>query len=341
MDNYYQPIKFLLCVSKIISNISYIVIYTIIGDKHTFTAKTSKCSQISLLQTLYLDIVAASGNILQYAELLECGGIFSGSITLPPGRVEYQLRGYDIEGNPFAHVIPGSSVTFNSPQLEIVLIGNPVVVVNKGGTSLVRISIQNKMKGPESLTVSTKIISPELQYKYISNEVITLTPQKAVEVQVMFNASQTLSDGQNVNWTLSTVDNCTNIVVSNSFNATVKPSIEVTVANNTKSTISLQWIPPSSVILGNITKYAFSMDFSNGTKTTITVDGNTTSFNLQGLLPYQLVYISIIAYTDSGETAENAPFTLLTAEAGKYRCIFCNEIGKNDSVCTNSLFVFL
>ena len=304
-------------------------IYTIIGDKHTFTAKTSKLSQISLQQTLYLDIVAASGNILQYAELLECGGIFSGSITLPPGQVEYQLRGYGIEGNPFAHVIPGSTVTFNSPQLEIVLIGNPVVVVNKGGTSLVRISIQNKMKGPESLTVSTKIITPsELQYKYISNEVITLTPQKAVEVQVMFEASQTLSDGQNLNWTFSTVDNCTDTVDSISFNATVKPSIEITVTNITKSTISLQWIPPSSAILGNITKYAFSVDFSNGTMTTITVDGNTTSFDLQGLLPYQLVYISIIAYTDSGETAEIAPFTLLTAEAGKYRWTFCIGIGK-------------
>ena len=329
MDNYYQPIKFLLCVSKIISNISYIVIYTITGDKHTFTAKTSKLSQISLLQTFYLDIVAASGNVLQYAELLECGGILSGSITLPPGQVQYQLRGYDIEGNPFAHIIPGPTVTFNSPQLEIVLIGNPVVVVNKGGTSLVRISIQNKMKGPESLIVSTKIITPsELQYKYISNEVITLTPLKTVEIQVMFEASQTLSDGQNLNWAFSTVDNCTDTVVSISFNATVKPSIEVTVANITKSTISLQWIPPSSAILGNITKYAFSVDFSNGSMTTITVDGNTTSFDLQGLLPYQLVYISIIAYTDSGETAEIAPFTLLTAEAGKYSCICCNEIRK-------------
>ena len=321
MDNYYQPIIFLLCVSKIISNVSYIVIYTITGDKHTFTAKTSKRSQISLLQTLYLDIVAASGNILQYAELTECGGIFLGSITLPPGQVEYQLRGYDVEGNPFAHVIPDSTVTFSNPQLEIVLIGNPVVVVNKGEASLVRISIQNKMKGPESLTVSTKIITPfEVQYEYVSNQVITLTPQKAVEIQVMFNASQTLSDGQNLNWTFSAVDNCTDTVVSISFNTIVKPSIEVTVANITKSTISLQWIPPSSAELGNITNYTLSMDFSNGTMTIITVDSDTTNFDLKGLLPYQLIYISIIAYTDSGQTAENTPFNLVTAEEGKYIC---------------------
>ena len=319
MDNYYQPIAFLLCVSKIISNISYIVIYSITGDKHTFTAKTSKLSQISLQQTLYLDIVAANGNILQYAELLECGGILSGIITLPPGQVEYQLRGYDIEGNSFAHVIPNSIVIFGSPQLEIVLIGNPVVVLNKGETSLVRISIQNKMKGPESLTVSTEIMTPsEIQYEYISNQAITLTPQKAVVIQVMFNASQTLSYGQNLNWTFTTVDNCTDREVSISFNAIIKPSIEVTVVNTTKSTISLKWIPPSSAILGNITKYTLSMDFSNGTMTIITVDGDTTNFDLNDLLPFQLVYISIIAYTDTGETAEIAPFNLLTAEAGKY-----------------------
>ena len=267
---------------------------------------------------LYLDIVDKRGNILQYTELSECAGILSGSITLPPGLVQYQLRGYDIGGNPFTHVVPSSSVIFNSPQLEIVLIGNGVVVINKGRTSLVRISIQNKMKGPESLTVSTEIITPsELQNEYVSEQVITLIPMKPIEMQIKFIASQTLLEGQTLNWTINAIDTCTNQEISISFKAIVKPPITLNVTSVSKSTISLQWIPPSSPILGNIINYTLIIDFSNGTLGTITVDNNTTNIHLSGLFPYQLMYVSIIAYSDSGKTAEIAPITVLTAETGK------------------------
>ena len=318
MENCFQPMSFLLCVSNKSSYYSSCFAFFLPGDTRVFTAKTSKFSQISLLQMLYLDIVDKNGNILQYTKLSECAGILSGSITLPPGLVQYQLRGYDSGGNPFAHVVPSSSVLFKSPQLEIVLIGNAFVVVNEGRTSLVRISIRNKMKGPKSLTVSTKIITPsELQYEYVSEQVVILTPLKTIEMQIKFIASQTLLEGQMLDWMINATDTCTNKEISISFKAIVKPPITLNVTGVSKSTILLQWFPPSSPTLGNIINYTLLIDFSNGTLGAITVDNNMTNIELSGLFPYQLMYVSIIAYSDSGETAEIAPITVLTAEAGK------------------------
>ena len=165
-------------------------------------------------------------NILQYTEISECNGILLGNITLPPGLVQYQLRGYDIGETPFSHVIPDSSVTFDSPQLDTVLIGNPVVFVNKGDKSLVRLSIQNKKKGPERLSVTISITTPfGIQHQYKSGQHINLTPQKRFEVEIYLTASHALLDGQVFDWIVNATESCSNKQFTTTFKGIVKPSV--------------------------------------------------------------------------------------------------------------------
>ena len=64
-----------------------------------------------------MDVLDNLGNVLQCSQLSECAGFLSGSLTLPHGLVQYQLRGQDIGGTPFTHIVPDSYITFNTPQL--------------------------------------------------------------------------------------------------------------------------------------------------------------------------------------------------------------------------------
>ena len=54
------------------------------------------------------------------------------------------------------------------------------------------------------------------------------------------------------------------------------------------------------------------MDFVNGTITTIVFDEFTISYLLEGLVPYQLVYVGITALSDSNDSAANDPIPIKT-----------------------------
>ena len=286
-----------------------------VGDRSIFTASTSKLSQISLNDTLYLDFVDNDRNILQYTEITECEGILSGSVILPLTPLKYQLRGYDIQGNPFSHLVSDFLITFEYPDFQISLIGSPIVVVNPGKQSLVRMSVQNTKKGPKDLVISATVTTTAgISVKFVEDDV-SLIPQTETELLFYLIASESITEGQMLDLSFVVTDQCTNVPTSMPFQAIVKPPIEFNVTEKTSNSLLLEWIPPN--IPGNITSYTLSLDFVNGTFTTIVFDGSTISHLLEGLVPYQLVYVGIAAQSDSNETAINAPIPIRREESGK------------------------
>lgn len=278
-------------------------------------------TKISLQNSLYLDLIDNNGNILQYVELSECAGYLSGSVTIPTGLVQYQLRGLDSGGTPFAHIVPNSFVTFKNALLQIVIQGSQTVVLNPGGGSLVRISIQNIKNGPKNLTVSTSVtVQSGVQVQFLTNPLVAILPQQEAKVlQFILTSPATLSYEQELIWSISAVDTCTSTQFMVNYTAVVKQSIPFNVTSTSASMISFEWSPPSD---SNVSNYTLTLDYTNGTIATVTVSGDTNIYNVQGLYPYQQVYASILAYTTSGETAEIAPISVLTDESGTYdKCI--------------------
>ena len=280
-----------------------------------FTASTSKLSQISLNDTLYLDFVDNDRNILQYTEITECEGILSGSVILPSTPLKYQLRGYDIQGNPFSHLVSDLLITFEYPDFQISLIGSPIVVVNPGKQSLVRMSVQNTKKGPKNLVISATVTTTAgIGVKFVEDDVL-LIPQTEIELSFYLIASDSVIEGQMLDLSFVVTDECTNVPTSMSFQAIVKTAIEFNVTDKTSKSLLFEWMPPN--IPGNITSYTLSLDFVNRTITTIVFDESTISYLLESLVPYQLVYVGITAQADSNETAANAPIPIRTEESGK------------------------
>ena len=286
-----------------------------VGDRSIFTASTSKLSQISLNDTLYLDFVDNDRNILEYTEITECEGILFGSVILPSTPLKYQLSGYDIEGNIFSHLVSDFLITFEYPDFQISLIGSPMVVVNPGKQSLVRMSIQNTKEGPKNLVVSaTATTTVGIDVEFLEDDVVSLPPQTEIELSFYLIASDSVIEGETLNLGFSVTDECINVSTSLSFQTIVKTPIEFKVTDKTSKSLLFEWIPPN--ILGNITNYTLSLDFVNGTITTIVFDESTISYLLEGLVPYQLVYVGITAQTDSNETAANAPVPIRTEKSG-------------------------
>ena len=291
----------------------------LIGDTHTFTISSPQLSNISLAHPLYLEIIDNLNNVLQYAQLSECGGFLSGSITLPSGSVQYQLRGQDIEGIQFTHVVPDSYITFDTPSIQAELKGKSTTVLNPGETSLARIAISNNKSGPKSLQASVSIIIHPQVSVNVDTMSFTIEPmhQQEKELQITFDTLETLTVGQTLAWSVVILDTCSNEPLMINFTAIVKPTIPFNVTSTSKSTISFEWLPPVDPTLGNITHYVLTLDYTNGTIATVNVSGDINEYEVNELSPYQQVYASILAHSDNGETAEIAPIAVLTDQAGR------------------------
>lgn len=256
---------------------------------------------------LQLDLVQNDGSIFQSATLTECFGILSGFINLPSMPVQYQLNGVDIGGTSFSHIIPNSFVTFNTPKLEMSLVESPVAVLNKGSRSIVRLQIGNANGGPQNLHVYLNASAPRgVQILYSSGREFTLISSKKMhEISLPFLIDETFMAGDKFVWSLNATDSCTNNPLSMSFEGLIKPSVDINAVNVTSSSLGLQWIPPSSTFLGNVINYALTIDFTNGTVIRKLLNSTRTRLYISGLSAYQLVYASIIANTDNGQSAES------------------------------------
>uniref|UniRef100_A0A1X7UD72 Uncharacterized protein n=1 Tax=Amphimedon queenslandica TaxID=400682 RepID=A0A1X7UD72_AMPQE len=286
-------------------------------DTHIFTLASPQLSNISLAHPLYLEIINNLNNVLEYAVVSECasGGFLSGSITLPSGSVQYQLRGHDIGGIPFTHAVPDSFVTFDTPSIQAQLKGKSTVVLNPGGTSIARIAISNIKSGPMMLQANVSVVIQSEVSVGIGNTFITIEPMRQErEIQIAFIASESLAVDQILPWSVVILDACSGESTTVNFTAIVKPSVPLNVTSTSRSMI-LEWSPPVDPTLGNITHYVLTLDYTNGTIATVNVSGDINEYQVNELSPYQQVYASIVAHSDNGETAEIAPIAVLTDQA--------------------------
>jgi hypothetical protein len=284
-------------------------------DTHNFVSTSSKISKISLSQPLYLDIVNNEGSILQTAALSNCDEILTGSVTLPYGLVQYQLRGQDISMTSFSHIIPNSYVAFDTPSISVSFIGDITkAVLNRGVKSLVRLSVLNNKNGPQALQITGSAISTPsgVVGEFVSN-VVVLRPKMATELQMLITPSTVLSVGQNLQWSFTITDACTGNSQSVPVSGIIKHPVPTTMTEKGKYFIQFQWSQPDA--LSDVVEYSLNMDFNNGTTYTVAVDNQTFQYNLVGLHPYQFVYFVVSATSSSGETAEIPPFLVITHQS--------------------------
>ena len=87
--------------------------------------------------------------------------------------------------------------------------------------------------------------------------------------------------------------------------------------------ITVQWSPPI-VPYGIITGYTIYVDYENRTHDVFYVDGQSTSYNITGLFPYQIISVDIAASTVIGEGPHSLQLEVQTAQACKsFPAIIC------------------
>lgn len=282
-----------------------------------FTATISQSSLLSTTEALYLDLVDSTENIVEYTELDHCDGIYYGSYTVPTVPVRYQLRGRDLLGLSFTHIVSNDVPVTNSADLNFVM--HSEVVINPGVTSVVRMSLLNENNGPALLNINITIVCANLLVENIDRQMLTLMPHQAEDIIFQLYGAPELTVGAATNCTITTMicgaaddpESFTSYV----FQALIKAGIDINATNVTENTISLEWTPLDDVA-GTILNYTITIDFNNGTMTQIILDAQ--SFTITGLMPYQTVYVSISALYDTGEEAIINEIAYLSKEAGTY-----------------------
>lgn len=238
--------------------------------------------------------------------------------------MQYQLRAHDIRGTPFTHLIPNSIIEFDNHELQAslnLLSITTAVILNQGQGSLVRLSIRNTKRGPQTLQASVSVnISSGIETQFITDNSVTLLPQQdSNELLFMLNTPSSIAIGQQLTWSITITDDCSEYELDYAtivnFTAIVKKVIPLNVTKSA-TTISFEWLPPPIEDGSNITNYTLTVDYTNGTVATMTLYGTAKQYTLTGLLPYQQVYAIIVANVDSGETIETTQMSILTDESG-------------------------
>jgi len=77
-----------------------VCVFYILGISADVVITSSKIANISSEDNIFLNFVLADGRV--FANLLvHCGSLLSGEVTVPSINFEYQLEGFDTEGNKF------------------------------------------------------------------------------------------------------------------------------------------------------------------------------------------------------------------------------------------------
>ena len=81
-------------------------------------------------------------------------------------------------------------------------------------------------------------------------------------------------------------------------------------------TVSVEWSPPR-VPNGIIVRYTLYVRFEDGSVDVFYASGESTSYNITNLLPYQIINVQISASTSVGQGPCSSEIEVQTAQAGK------------------------
>lgn len=272
------------------------------GTTGTVIVSTQQLPLISLNHSVYLEFVAEDSSIAERITLHECNGIFTGQVTFPGSLVFYQLRGHDIQGNPFAHVILNSERRFRSPSFALDLANYDAMLVNPGTSSFHKLWLQYSASfGPTLMPIfqSDEPQGISLQYRQYPT---TISPgERQVVVVELTVANGSVVVGDNLTLTINITDNCTDVVTTFSYSVIVSQPLQLSVVNSTSSrgeyTLTVTWNRPNAM---NVHRYRLILDYDNGTVTTENLSPRTLTYITNGLAPYQRVFISLAAINSTG-----------------------------------------
>ena len=100
------------------------------------------------------------------------------------------------------------------------------------------------------------------------------------------------------------------------------PPTGVILDNRSPHNISVQWNPPR-VPNGVITRYTLYVGYENGSVDVYYASGESTSYNITNLLPFQIISVEISASTSVGEGPLTPEVEIQTAQARKIRIHDC------------------
>ena len=291
----------------------------VIGETREFILHIIQQQYISFNHSLYIDYVDNDGQILASANITKCQGSLRGSVTLPSqDGVRYQIRGFDTKGNEFSHT-NNDLVTLNidAPTINVITAMNASIIVNPGKQTIVWLLIKNNNNLPFDYVSAQIIVPPDFNVSLQSDSLFSLQSNESLLFQFSIMASSSLSAGTPFNITFTVDNNC--VIKSSFFLAYVRPSVPFQISKKTSSSIVFTWTEPI-VSDENVATYTLLFETTRSSDvigTSKEVGNQTSSYILNDLYPYELIYFTIIAKdADGTEVAGSGPIAVRTSESG-------------------------
>ena len=263
---------------------------------------------MSLNHSLFLEFLNESGFVVEQTTLTECSGILSGEATFPPSSlVFYQLRGHDIGLSPFVFSISGyDDLTFQPPSFIFELVNINPIPIAPSQTSQVKATIYYDYWANRYIGVHIDaVVSPPslMTVNFLKRPQILHSGEFAM-VSFEVVGANTISPGSSLSLNISIVDNCKLHQTNVSIPVVLCNPISVTVTNsstlNSEYSLLIAWNEPIYSISGVLQTYRLLFEFENKTKVNVDVSSSNMTYMIEQLKPYELVYVQIIAYNNSG-----------------------------------------
>ena len=290
----------------------------------TFILNPKYRSLKALEQRIELNTIHDTNRSVLYTTVVkEYNGVLYGSMKLPSHTsFHYQVNGFDSEGYSFTSAMTNPShLKLQYSDVQFILLGSQTILVNPGGKSLIRVNITNIKKGPMLLPLSINVTTSEELYmhtEFPNGNKLVIEPQKDYEFQLYIAASENLTIGiqSSLFFVFNITSDCIETQLSFTFPIIVQKSVDLIVTNITQTSLTLHWDEPDITV--PVLSYVLSFDFTNGTKNVLSITNLAIlSYTINGLSPYQLVYIGIIANTGNAyELAGIVPRPIRTMESG-------------------------
>ena len=101
------------------------------------------------------------------------------------------------------------------------------------------------------------------------------------------------------------------------FSAPESPPTNISLNNSIEYSIAVHWSPPRRPN-GVITHYTLYISYENGVVDLFTTDGQSTSYIITNLLPYQHISVEVSASTRIGEGPRSSDMEIRAAQARTY-----------------------
>ena len=304
------------------------------GDNTNFIITSPQLSKIDLNESLLLHLINVNGTHILQTELTECADVLFGSFIIPDvvSPVYYQIEGKDISSNSFKQVISEKPITF----FEGTVILNATIsklIISPDAKSAFHFSVTNERKQQVTMNMKSMLnIGNTTFHETPVSSVIVNSTNEAFEAileasDIDFN---NLNTNQQLNWTLTVIDECSSRLYSLTVPVIVAPQIAIFATNTCSADILLSWKAIDNV--DNVLNYSVYLIFNNGTNKYIDIDTSPSSLNY-------LYYIEGLPHNDTIQVIINVDFMGGVLQSQPYT-LWTNADSKNNNIFLFDLFIY-